>query len=213
MTTLTNRPNTALMVIDVQNGVVAGSHDRDGVVANITALVDRARAEDVPVVWVQHSDEGLEQGSDDWQHRRRARAGRRRAGRAQALRRLVRGHRPRGASWPPGASAGSSSPARRATPASGRPCTARSSGATTSRWSATRTPPRTSRAVRRAVTRPGHRAHQPLLVVVQRASAGAATWSRRPRSTSRAVRFDRFRAADRIRARFRSSDRALQPNP
>ena len=66
MTTLANRPNTALMVIDVQNGVVAGSHDRDGVIGNINALVDKARAEDVPVVWVQHSDEGLEKGSDDW---------------------------------------------------------------------------------------------------------------------------------------------------
>ena len=66
MTTLADRPNTALMVIDVQNGVVAGSHDRDGVIGNINALVDKARAEDVPVVWVQHSDEGLEKGSDDW---------------------------------------------------------------------------------------------------------------------------------------------------
>ena len=66
MTTLENRPNTALMVIDVQNGVVAGSHDRDGVIGNINALVDKARAEDVPVVWVQHSDDGLELGSDDW---------------------------------------------------------------------------------------------------------------------------------------------------
>ncbi len=67
MTTLSQRPNTALMVIDVQNGVVVGGHDRDGVVGNIGALVDRARAEQVPVVWVQHSDDGLEQGSDDWQ--------------------------------------------------------------------------------------------------------------------------------------------------
>ena len=66
MTTLEQRPNTALMVIDVQNGVVAGAHDRDGVVGNIAALVDRARAEEVPVVWVQHSDDGLEKGSDDW---------------------------------------------------------------------------------------------------------------------------------------------------
>jgi len=66
MTTLDDRPNTALIVIDVQNGVVAGSHDRDGVIGNIHALVDRARTEQVPVVWVQHSDEGLEQGSDDW---------------------------------------------------------------------------------------------------------------------------------------------------
>ena len=66
MTTLDDRPNTALMVIDVQNGVVAGSHDRDGVIGNINALVDRARTEQVPVVWVQHCDEGLAQGSDDW---------------------------------------------------------------------------------------------------------------------------------------------------
>lgn len=67
MTTLSQRPNTALMVIDVQNGVVVGGHDRDTVVGNIGALVDRARAEQVPVVWVQHSDDDLEQGSDDWQ--------------------------------------------------------------------------------------------------------------------------------------------------
>ncbi|MFL6164810.1 MAG: isochorismatase family protein [Ornithinibacter sp.] len=67
MTTLSGRPRTALMVVDVQNGVVVGGHDRDGVVGNIAGLVDRARAERVPVVWVQHSDDGLEQGSDDWQ--------------------------------------------------------------------------------------------------------------------------------------------------
>src|SRR3954454_7443879 len=40
MTTLTDRPKTALVVIDVQNGVVAGSHERDRVVANIATLVD-----------------------------------------------------------------------------------------------------------------------------------------------------------------------------
>ena len=67
MATLANRPNTALIVIDVQNGVIAGAHERDAVVANIAGLVDRARAENVPVVWVQHSDQGLVHGSDDWQ--------------------------------------------------------------------------------------------------------------------------------------------------
>jgi nicotinamidase-related amidase len=66
MTTLENRPNTALLVIDVQNGVVAGAHERDTVVANIASLVERARAERVPVVWVQHSDEQLERASDEW---------------------------------------------------------------------------------------------------------------------------------------------------
>jgi nicotinamidase-related amidase len=67
MTTLENRPKAALLVIDVQQGVVAGNHNRDGVVANIAGLVDKARQDGVPVVWVQHSDEGLQHGSDDWQ--------------------------------------------------------------------------------------------------------------------------------------------------
>jgi nicotinamidase-related amidase len=67
MTTLQDRPNTALLVIDVQNGVVAGAHERDAVVANVGTLVDKARRERIPVVWVQHSDEGdLTKGSDAW---------------------------------------------------------------------------------------------------------------------------------------------------
>ena len=67
MTTLENRPNTALLVIDVQNGVVAGNHDRDAVVANVGRLVDKARDEQVPVVWVQHSSDELPTASDAWQ--------------------------------------------------------------------------------------------------------------------------------------------------
>src|SRR3954464_14373893 len=67
MTTLANRPNTALLVIDVQSGVVAGNYERDAVVANITSLVDKARQGGVPVVWVQHNDDHLERGSERWQ--------------------------------------------------------------------------------------------------------------------------------------------------
>src|SRR5215218_5418208 len=66
MTTLRNRPNTALLVVDVQNGVVGGAHERDAVVANIDTLVGKARRAQVPVVWVQHSDEQLARDSDDW---------------------------------------------------------------------------------------------------------------------------------------------------
>jgi nicotinamidase-related amidase len=66
MTTLQNRPNTALLVVDVQNGVVGGSHQRDTVVSNVGSLVDKARGEQIPVVWVQHSGEGLAKGSDEW---------------------------------------------------------------------------------------------------------------------------------------------------
>ena len=66
MTTLANRPNTALLVIDVQNCVVEGAPRRDEVVANVGSLVERARREEVPVVWVQHSDDNIERGSDGW---------------------------------------------------------------------------------------------------------------------------------------------------
>jgi nicotinamidase-related amidase len=68
MSTLSDRPNTALVVIDVQNGVVDGNYERDAVVGNISTLVDKARGEGVPVVWVQHSSEHLQKDSDDWQY-------------------------------------------------------------------------------------------------------------------------------------------------
>ena len=67
MTTLENRPNTALLVVDVQNGAVDQAHERDAVVANVGRLVERARREAVPVVWVQHADEQLVNGTDAWQ--------------------------------------------------------------------------------------------------------------------------------------------------
>ena len=66
MTTLKNRPNTALLVVDVQKGVVEKAHERDAVVANVGSLVDKARREQIPVIWVQHSDDQLAKGSDDW---------------------------------------------------------------------------------------------------------------------------------------------------
>lgn len=68
MTTLSNRPATALLVIDVQNGVMEGVHRRDEVIANIAALVDKARQAAVPVVWIQHSDRQLERGSEAWKY-------------------------------------------------------------------------------------------------------------------------------------------------
>ena len=59
MTTLENRSNTALLVIDVQNGVVGDAYERDTVVANVGTVVEKARAAEVPVVWVQHSSDNL----------------------------------------------------------------------------------------------------------------------------------------------------------
>lgn len=68
MSTFTDRPNAALVVIDVQNGVVDGAYRRDDVVANIGRLVDRARAERVPVIWVQHASDELVEGTEPWEY-------------------------------------------------------------------------------------------------------------------------------------------------
>jgi nicotinamidase-related amidase len=68
MTTLSDRSQTALIVVDVQNGVVNDAYQRDQVVANINTLLEQARSAEVPVVWVQHADEGLVTGSPDWEY-------------------------------------------------------------------------------------------------------------------------------------------------
>lgn len=67
MTTLSNRPKTALLIIDMQVGVIAKAHGRDAVVGNVASLVAKARLERVPVIWVRHSDIQLVKGSDGWQ--------------------------------------------------------------------------------------------------------------------------------------------------
>jgi len=66
VTTLENRPNAALLVVDLQNGVVSGNHKRDAVVANIESIVQKARREQIPVVWIQDSGESRAIGSDPW---------------------------------------------------------------------------------------------------------------------------------------------------
>ena len=55
-------------MIDVQNGVVDGAPRRDEVIANINEVVERARASEVPVIWVQHQSDGLPEGSEQWQY-------------------------------------------------------------------------------------------------------------------------------------------------
>jgi len=68
MTTLSNRPGTALVVIDAQKGVLDGTYRTGDVVANIVTLVGKARDAGAPIVWVQHSSEQLERGSDAWEY-------------------------------------------------------------------------------------------------------------------------------------------------
>ncbi|MET0725573.1 MAG: isochorismatase family protein [Leifsonia sp.] len=62
-----DRPSTALVVIDLQVDVVASAFDAAGVLERTAALVERARSEGVPVVWVAHEDAWMTRGSDDWQ--------------------------------------------------------------------------------------------------------------------------------------------------
>jgi nicotinamidase-related amidase len=67
--TETREKKRALLVVDLQRGVLAddGTWDPEGVVSRVAGLVDRARAGDVPVVWVQHNSGELVAGEDPWQ--------------------------------------------------------------------------------------------------------------------------------------------------
>ncbi len=68
MTTLPDRHSTALLIVDVQNDVMVGAHERERVIDNIVSLVSRARETGTPVIWVQHSaEEELQFGTDGWQ--------------------------------------------------------------------------------------------------------------------------------------------------
>ena len=56
----------ALLIVDMQVGVVDRCVDRDGVLARTGLLVERARAAGTPVVYVLHEEPGMERGSDSW---------------------------------------------------------------------------------------------------------------------------------------------------
>ncbi len=52
----------------MQRDVVAHAHHTDLVIANMNSLVDTARSKQVPVIWFQHIDDELPEGSDGWQY-------------------------------------------------------------------------------------------------------------------------------------------------
>jgi len=62
-----DKSKSALLVIDVQNGVVMNAFEKDAIVGKINAAIDSARANELPVIWVQHSEEEMPIGSDFWQ--------------------------------------------------------------------------------------------------------------------------------------------------
>ncbi len=67
MATVRGGDSPVLVVVDVQAGVVDGAWNAERIVKNVAHAVERARAEGVPVVWVQHSDDELVSGSPEWQ--------------------------------------------------------------------------------------------------------------------------------------------------
>ncbi len=56
-----------LLVVDVQVDVVKGAWDASRIVGNVALAVERAHAQNVPVIWVQHNDEDLVKESPEWQ--------------------------------------------------------------------------------------------------------------------------------------------------
>lgn len=61
--------NAALVVIDVQRSLVdyLGKERRAEYLPVLAALIERARTQNVPVVYVRHNDEELVHGSSGWQ--------------------------------------------------------------------------------------------------------------------------------------------------
>lgn len=58
---------SALLVIDVQNGVVLNAFEKDAVVSQINRAIDSARTNNLPVIWVQHSEDEMPIGSHFWE--------------------------------------------------------------------------------------------------------------------------------------------------
>lgn len=54
----------ALLVVDFRVGFMAAAWDAARVIGNVALAVERARAQGVPVSWVQHGDQQLVPGSE-----------------------------------------------------------------------------------------------------------------------------------------------------
>ena len=67
MATIRPGNQSALLIVDVQVGVVAEAGDVSQQIGNILLAVRKARDAGVTVIWVQHDDEDLPKGSASWQ--------------------------------------------------------------------------------------------------------------------------------------------------
>jgi nicotinamidase-related amidase len=67
MATIREGNKGVLVVVDVQVGVVKDAWEAPRIIRNMARVVERSRAQNAPVIWVQHSDENLAHGSPQWQ--------------------------------------------------------------------------------------------------------------------------------------------------
>lgn len=58
---------TALLIVDVQNGVIKSAYKKDSVVENIGVMISKARKANVPIIWVQHTDNELLKNTHEWE--------------------------------------------------------------------------------------------------------------------------------------------------
>lgn len=67
MATIREGTKTALLVVDVQVGVMRSAWEAPRIITNILSAVEKARHQGIPVIWVQHEDDELVHGSPEWQ--------------------------------------------------------------------------------------------------------------------------------------------------
>ena len=67
MTTIRPGNQPILLIVDVQVGVVAEAWEAPRVINNVARTVERAREQNVPVIWVQHESDELPRDSATWQ--------------------------------------------------------------------------------------------------------------------------------------------------
>ena len=67
MATIRKGDRKVLLVVDVQIGVLRDAWNAPQIIENIRVAVQKARAHGVPVIWVQHADDGLVYDSPDWE--------------------------------------------------------------------------------------------------------------------------------------------------
>jgi nicotinamidase-related amidase len=67
MATIRDGSTGVLVIVDAQVGVMRDVWEAPRIIQNVACAVARARAQGVPVLWVQHADEELSSGSPAWQ--------------------------------------------------------------------------------------------------------------------------------------------------